>query len=121
MTSKLLRDFWLPLNWFLIEEIRTTASTEDVLARARSIGRKGPHRTDSGRRRLRRLVRAVDRLVPGSNCLRRVLWEIVSDAGAAQEKVSFGFVLGGGVESGHVWFDSAESPDRSRFHSVFSL
>lgn len=101
--------------------MRTRTNTQDVLDRAREIGRKAPNRLDAGRLRLRRLIRLVDRVIPGSNCLRRVLWEIASDAGAAQEKVSFGFVHGGGPESGHVWLQSAESPDVSKFHNVFSL
>lgn len=85
---------------------------EELRARAQAT----PRRPADRRARLRRLIAALDRRMPGgANCYRRVLLEISLDRGAAEEPVHIGLRSNGGPRSGHAWLgenrDTAEHYD----------
>lgn len=75
------------------------------LARREGVG--GPVRSPEARVRLRRLINAVDRRLPGGgNCVRRALLEISLDGDFARERLFAGLRSGGGPKSGHAWLES---------------
>jgi len=63
--------------------------------------------------RLKRVIGAIDRRLPGGkNCVRRALLEIALDGAAAREKFFAGLQTGGGPGSGHAWLESEPASDR---------
>jgi hypothetical protein len=96
-----------------VEIGRRTNGLAPAVARFRERGRSAPPRAPSGRARLQRIIRLVDRCMPGGgNCYRRVLLEIALDRGAAAEPVRFGLREHGGPSSGHVWLADRETGGR---------
>jgi hypothetical protein len=90
------------VNW-----ARSRVGPAPLIASLRARGRRRIARTPSERARLRRLIGAVDRRFPsGPNCYRRVLTEVLLDAGAAHEAVHLGLSASGLPGSGHVWLHS---------------
>ncbi len=77
-------------------------------------------RSPAARRRLKRLIGAVDRRLPGGqNCVRRALIEIALDGGAARERFFAGLQLGGRPGSGHAWLES--DPATERYDAVIAI
>ena len=63
--------------------------------------------------RLKRVIGAVDRRLPGGkNCVRRALLEVALDGAAAREQFFAGLHMGGGPGSGHAWLESDSPTDR---------
>ena len=87
---------------------------------ARDGGRRRPSRTPAGRIRLKRVISAIDRRLPGGkNCVRRALLEIALDGAAAREKFFAGLQTGGGPGSGHAWLES--EPASKRYDAVIAI
>jgi Transglutaminase-like superfamily len=82
-----------------------------LLPRLRKRGARSPIRSDPQRVLLRRMIRVLDRLIPGGeNCYRRALLEISVDAEAAQRPIHLGLRVPGGPRSGHAWLgDSSQA------------
>ena len=88
----------------LVEWGRRTRGPEPLVARLRDRGRRASRRSPEARADLRRVIAAVDRLLPGQpSCYRRALLEIGLDAGAAEEPLHLGLRVPGGPRSGHAW------------------
>lgn len=83
-----------------------------LILKVRERGRNAHRRCQAGRARLRRIVRWVDQVIPGSpNCYRRVLLQIGSDAGFAEQPVHLGLMAHGAPRSGHIWLaDEPQNP-----------
>jgi hypothetical protein len=78
------------------------------LAHFRESGRNGRNRNAAARADLQRLIRFVDRLMPGRpNCFRRVLLEVALEPAAAAERVMLGLKAGLAQRSGHAWLENA--------------
>lgn len=70
-------------------------------------------RTAEARTRLKRVIGAIDRRLPGGkNCVRRALLEMALDGGAARERFFAGLQKGGRSGSGHAWLESDSVTDR---------
>jgi hypothetical protein len=106
----------------LVEIDRRLLGPGAAVAWARAAGRRSRTRTVAARERLRRVIAAVDRRVPGgANCYRRSLLELALDGGAARtDKLLAGFVAGGGARSGHAWLESHAVPEQ-RYDAVMAL
>jgi hypothetical protein len=104
-----------------VERDRRRLGPGPLLAKVREAGRTSPTRKPAERRRLQRLIRLVDRFVPGGgNCYRRSLLEMTLDRGAAAEPLRFGLREHGGAGSGHAWLGDA--PDaQARYDAEFAL
>lgn len=94
-----------------VEIGRRTKGFSEALDAARIRGRGGRTRSHSERAHLERLIRIVDRLLPGqANCYRRALLEVSIDPEAARKPFRFGLRHGGGSRSGHAWLDGDSDP-----------
>jgi hypothetical protein len=103
------------------EAYRRFCGPSTSVARFRSRGLLRQRRSPAQRRRLRRLIHALDRRLPdGGNCLRRAFVEIALDRGAAAERLHFGLVRNGGPRSGHAWLES-DAPAKMAYDAVFTL
>jgi hypothetical protein len=99
---------WLPM----VELWRRRSSLHRAVAVARRLGARQPAREPEDRKRLRGLIGAADRRLPGGgNCVRRALLEITLDGGAAREPFYAGLRIGGGVGSGHAWLESQSTTE----------
>ena len=98
-----------------LEVDRRRVGLGPLISRLRQRGRKARRRCETGRARLRRVVWWVDQMIPGSpNCYRRVLLQIRSDAGFAEQPVHLGLMADGAPRSGHIWLaDEPQSPSIS--------
>jgi hypothetical protein len=104
-----LRVMWMVPR---LARLRREVGTGAVIASARAFGRGGLRRAPQSRRNLQRVIRAIDRILPGEpNCLRRVLLELSLDEGAASEPVVLGVNVGLGKSTGHVWLGTAPPPN----------
>jgi hypothetical protein len=104
-----------------IESGRRRAGPGVLVALARAQGRSQTAREQHARRRLRRVIRLVDRLLlDGGNCFRRALLEMAVDAGAAREQLTLGLRAHGGPQSGHAWLGGAETNSAS-YDAVFAM
>jgi hypothetical protein len=103
-----------------VELDRRRLGPTPLLAKVRARGARGAARDATERRRLQRLIRIVDALVPGGgNCYRRSLLEMALDAAAAAEPLRFGLREHGGPGSGHAWL--GDRPDESaRYDAEFA-
>jgi hypothetical protein len=88
----------------VVELARRYDGPAALLASSRARGRRSPCRSAEQRARLQKIIRILDRLVPGGqNCFRRVLVETTLDARAAEETIFCGLRVGGHIGSGHAW------------------
>lgn len=88
-------------------------SLHRAVAVARSGGLELGARSPAARTRLKRVIGAVDRRLPGGqNCVRRALIEMALDGGAARERFFAGLQTGGGPGSGHAWLESDSATER---------
>jgi hypothetical protein len=96
-----------------VEFGRRRSGPAPLLAALRARGRQGVVRSDEERRRLRRLIRLVDRFYPtGGNCYRRALLELSLDPTSAREPLHLALRQHGGPQSGHAWLaDLKDTPD----------
>jgi hypothetical protein len=96
-----------------VDRWRQDLALHGAVARARYGGTQRPARSPAARIRLKRVIGAVDRRLPGGrNCVRRALLEMALDGGAARERFFAGLQTGGGPGSGHAWLESDPAPDR---------
>jgi hypothetical protein len=97
-----------------VEMGRLSRGPLPLITELRARAQTAPRRPERRRARLRRLIAAVDRRMPGgANCYRRVLLETSLDRGAAEESVHIGLRAHGGLRSGHAWLgDNRDTPDR---------
>ncbi len=103
-----------------VEFHRHRRSLHRAVAGARQRGLQRIGRGPSSRARLQRLIRLVDRVLPGQpNCVRRSLLEIGLDAGAARERLFAGFSSGGGARSGHAWLET--HPNARQFDAIVTI
>jgi len=107
-----------------IERRRTSVGPKLAIEAARERGREARRRDDVARRDLRRLIRLVDRMVPGGpNCFRRVLLEIAIDPDAAAAPVGMGLRVSGSG-SGHAWIGAGvemDEPGSPPYDAIISL
>jgi hypothetical protein len=96
-----------------VELGRRRSGPAPLLAALRARGRQGVVRSDEERRRLRRVIRLVDRLFPtGGNCYRRALLELSLDPASAREPLHLALRQHGGPHSGHAWLaDLKDTPE----------
>jgi hypothetical protein len=100
---------------------RLSVGPRAMLAGARALGLRQRRRDPAARRRLRRVIGAIDKRIPGgANCYRRSLVELALDRGAAGEKLLIGLMRTGDPKSGHAWLESHGAPDR-RYDAVMAL
>jgi hypothetical protein len=105
-----------------IERERRKGNGAVALKMARSVGQFRRRRSPSGRLLLRRFLYQFDKVLPGSNCFRRVLLEVALDSGSSAESVCFGVDTGANPFSGHVWIESdTASPSLKTYDYVFKL
>jgi hypothetical protein len=84
-----------------------------LVPRLRARGLRRSPRDASGRARLQRIIRIVDRCFPGGgNCYRRALTELAVDPAAASEPLHMGLRLPGGPGSGHAWLRGSAEDNR---------
>jgi len=82
-----------------------------LVERLRSRGRRARRRAPDAHEDLRRIIRVVDRCLPGEpSCYRRALLEMSLDAGAAEAPLRLGLRVPGGPRSGHAWLGDAGHP-----------
>jgi hypothetical protein len=114
-------DLWRVLRLVpVVDRWRRDLSLHRAVAVARDGGAQRPSRTPSARMRLRRVIGAVDRRLPGGeNCVRRALLEMALDGGAARERFLAGLQTGGGPGSGHAWLES--EPASKRYDAVIAI
>jgi hypothetical protein len=100
---------------------RRYAGPRRCVAHFRRRGRACAVRSPDSRRRLRRVIRAIDgRLPDGGNCYRRALIEIALDPVSAGELLHFGLIRGGGRKSGHAWL-SSDQPSAASYDAEFTI
>jgi hypothetical protein len=102
-----------------VEYGRRRSGPAPLLTALRARGRRGALRSDDERRRLRRVIRLVDRFFPtGGNCYRRALLELALDPTSAREPLHMALRQHGGPQSGHAWLADVEDTPES-YDAVF--
>jgi hypothetical protein len=120
-TPQVVLDLWRVLRLVpVVDQWRRDLSLHRAVAAARDGGSRRPSRAPAARTRLRRVIGAVDRRLPGGqNCVRRALLEMALDGGAARERFLAGLQTGGGSGSGHAWLES--EPTSKRYDAVIAI
>lgn len=114
-------DLWQVLRLVpVVDQWRRNLSLHRAVAVARDGGARRPSRTPAARMRLKRVISAIDRRLPGGkNCVRRALLEIALDGAAARERFFAGLQTGGGPGSGHAWLES--EPTSNHYDAVITI
>jgi transglutaminase superfamily protein len=100
---------------------RNTCGPKRIVRMCRWVGTKSPRRTEAELVRVRRIIRFLDRLMPGEpNCFRRSLLEISLDQEMASQPLWLGIVRGGGPRSGHAWLAYQKGND-AEYDVIFQL